>query len=395
MSCASRRRGFVIPRATQEALTFFQGQQRSGILTEGVSINLSQGDPAFVTPEHIRRRAQKAIDEGHTHYERNRDLRAAIADKLARENHITVDPDRGVLVTPGAHAALYQVMRAYLCPGDEVLMGDPGSYYFANTVVNGGHPVPIPLRPERGFRLDPDEVAARITPKTKILALTNPDAPTGAVHRPEDIEALAELAQRHDLLVISDEVYEYINYGKVPHTSIAAFPQMAERTLTVNGLSKGWAMTGWRVGYVAGDSALVAPVAAIHHLNLISINSIAQWAALAALSGPQDFIETARTHYREQMELLMALLSEIPGVHATFPDGTYYAWTRISDRAVDDAAFARYLVTAKGVRVLPGSDFGWEGRGYLRLSCALPRDQMKEGVKRLADGLDDFEPPKW
>jgi aspartate/methionine/tyrosine aminotransferase len=182
------------------------------------------GRPGFVTPAHVREAAKRAIDAGKTHYERNGDLKRAIAAKLARDHDLHVDPEDGLLVTAGAHQALYEIFRAWIEPGDEVLIGDPGSYYDANVRANGGVPVPVPLRPERGFKMDPADVEARITPRTKMLAITNPEAPAASVHDRADLERLADLALRHDLLVVSDELYEAITFEPGRTSASARFP---------------------------------------------------------------------------------------------------------------------------------------------------------------------------
>lgn len=395
MSSSVKTKGFVLPMHAQRALRYWQGARSDSdpsLLPENVNpINLSLGDPAFVTAEHIRDHAKAAIDAGATHYAKNHPVKWAIAEKLRAENSVRVDnPRTGVVMTPGSHAALYQVMSAYVAPGDEVLMGDPGSYFHSNTILNGGTPVLVPLRYDRGFRLDPEDVAQRITPRTKILCLTSPDAPTGAVHERDDLQGLAELARRHDLLVVSDEVYEYINFGSVPHTSIASLSDMAERTITVNGFSKGWAMTGWRIGYAAGLEELMAPVNAINHLNLISINSISQWAALSALEGPRDFVVRSIEVYRKRMETLVELLDGIDGIRGRFPDGTYYCWTNVSERVASVKDFSLFAWRHYGLRALHGTAFGPGGEGYLRLSCSLEPDDLREGVARLSNAIEEY-----
>jgi aspartate/methionine/tyrosine aminotransferase len=277
-------------------------------------IAMGRGDPDLHTPAHIVEAAKRAIDAGKTHYERNADLKRAIAAKLARDHGLHVDPEDGLLVTAGAHQGLFELFRAWIEPGDEVLLGDPGSYYDANVRANGGVPVPVPLRPERGFKMDPADVEARITPRTKMLAITNPEAPAASVHDRADLERLADLAIRHDLLVVSDELYEAITFEPGAHVSIGALPGMAERTLTVNGFSKAWAMTGWRVGYVAGDARLIEPVRAIDHLASITVNSIAQFAALEALTGPQGFLDEARATYRRRRDYVVERVNDIDGL---------------------------------------------------------------------------------
>ena len=339
---------------------------------------------------HVREAAKRAIDDGRTHYERNPDLRAAIAHKLARDHALHVDPDAGLVVTPGAHLALYDTFRAWVDEGDEVIHGDPGSYYEALTRAHGGVSVPVPLRPERGFRLDPDDVAARITPRTKILALTNPEAPAASVHAHADLARLADLAIRHDLLVVSDELYEAITFAPAEHRSIGALPGMAERTITINGVSKAWAMTGWRVGYAAGDPRLIAPVRAINHLNCISLGTIDQVAALAALTGPQDFLAEARDTYRRRRDLVVERVRAL-GLTCLEPEGTYYVWVDLRSLGVGDVYFQRWCVRHQGITFNPGSVFGASGAGFARLSCSPPETVLEPGLDRLAQAVHAFQ----
>jgi aspartate aminotransferase len=353
----------------------------------GDIIPLGSGDPSFVTPEHIRAAAKQAIDEGRTHYERKLELQKAIADKLLADNNIKVDPVEGLVLAHGAHQAIFQTFQALVGPGDEVLLGSPGSYFESNTLVRGAVPVYVPLRPERGFRMDPDDVAARVTSGTRFLCITTPDAPSGAVQTREDLSRLAELANRHNLIVFSDELYEKINYGRVPHTSIASLPGMAQRTITINGLSKGWAMTGWRVGWSAGPAQLIAPVAAIAHMNNISLSSPSYWAGVAALRGPQDMIAEMTAVYARKMTYLLERVSAIPGLQAVHPDGTYYLWTDICGTGVNEVAFTE-LAQVHGVRVNPGTAFGPGGAGFVRLSCTPTDAQLEEGTRRLAKAVD-------
>lgn len=392
MSASSQRYGFKVPEATRVAMAIRDGAHlgRAATAAAGPLLNIGSGDPGFVTPAHVREAAKRAIDAGKTHYERNADLKRAIAAKLARDHGLHVDPDGGLLVTAGAHQALFELFRAWIEPGDEVLMGDPGSYYEANVRANGGVPVPVPLRPERGFKLDPADVEARLTPRTKVLAITNPEAPAASVHDRADLERLADLAIRHDLLVVSDELYEAITYEPGAHVSIGALPGMAERTLTVNGFSKAWAMTGWRVGYVAGDPRLVEPIRAIDHLASITVNSIAQFAALEALTGPQGFLEEARATYRRRRDLVVERVRAIDGLDCLVPEGTYYVWVDARALGASDVRFQRWCVANAGITFNPGSVFGAGGAGYLRLSCSPGEDVLEPGLDRLARAVADF-----
>lgn len=393
MSSSSIRYGFALPETTRVALEIFEGAggtQRAVGYPKN-SINLGSGNPAFITPEHIRKAAKHAIDAGKTHYERNRDLKVAITEKLARDNGVGVDPDTGVLVTPGAHLALFDTFRAYVAPGDEVILASPGSYFLSNTLANGGIPVEVPLHKARGFKLDPEEVASRITPRSKILALTSPEAPTASVQERQDLEKLADLAIQHNLLVVSDELYEAIIFGPTPHTSIGALPGMAERTITINGLSKGWAMTGWRVGYAAGDPRVMKPVMAINHLNCISLNSVAQFAALEALTGPQDFLAEALEVYRVRRDLLVAGVRAIDGLDCLMPEGTYYCWVDIRNLKISSQAFQQHCLLEHGLAFNAGTTFGKEGEGYIRLSCSPSEAEIRDGLARLEQAVAGLE----
>lgn len=385
MSSSSYRYGFKVPEHTQVALEILRGSQsvRKATVDVGEVINLGSGDPAFITPTHIREAAKAAIDAGKTHYERNANLKAAIARKHQEQNGIHVDPATGVVVTPGAHLALFDLMRAWIAPGDEVIMGTPGSYYLSNTMANGGVPVLIPLKPERGFKLDPADVERAITPHTKLICLTTPEAPAASVQSRADLEAIADLAIRHNLIVISDELYEEINFGQTPHFSIGSLPAMGERTITVNGCSKGWAMTGWRVGWVVGEKALIEPVQAINHLNCITVNSIAQFAALAALTGPQEFLAEARAEYRRRRDILVAGVQGISGLDCQVPEGSYYVWTDIRGLGGTSLSFARFAFEEENLAFQPGTAFGPGGEGWVRLSCSPAEERIHQGLERL------------
>ncbi len=388
MSCGSRLDGALLPLRAQMAQRFLNNmggaQNVKGTPPQGVRpIVLGLGDPGFITPEHIRKVAIQAIEDGHTHYERGEILRPKIAQKLARENGILVNPHTGIVLTPGSHAALDQVMRAYVNPGDEVIMTSPGSYYFANTLVNGGVPVLLPLTRENNFRMTADAVRRAVTAKTRIICITNPDAPTGALQTRGDLEEILDIARRWDLLVISDELYEVINLGEMPHISIAALPGGADRVITINGFSKAWCMTGWRIGYAAGNDELMRPVRGIHNVSNISVNSISQHAACAALDGPQDFLRESVQIYREKMRALVDRVNSIDGLWARVPDGTYYCFTDVSALGGNCAAFSQFLWEEYGVRAGAGTDFGVHGEGFIRLSCTPKQEDLDEGLDRL------------
>jgi aspartate/methionine/tyrosine aminotransferase len=346
--------------------------------------HLGQGDVGFVTPPHVCEAAIRAIQAGETRYKLLPELKAAIAEKFRNENGIEVDPKHGVLISEGAHAVLFQIMATLVGPGDEVIMSTPGAYYEKNTRFQGGKAVTITLKPDDHFRLDPDAIEAAITPRTKIIGLTLPNAPTGVIIPREDIERIAEIAIRHDLLVISDEIYEKINFGRKPHISIASLPGMAERTITVNGFSKGYAMTGWRVGYAAIPEWLFPAVDRVNALNTIWLNTPAQYAALAALTGPQEPFEAMVKEYERRMHLVVDGLNAIEGVRCFFPDGTYYTVADISEFDCTSEQFAGHLFLTEQVLVQAGTIFGGGGEGLIRVSCSAPEAEILESIERFA-----------
>jgi aspartate/methionine/tyrosine aminotransferase len=351
-------------------------------------IDLNRGHTGFITADHIREAACQAIRDGHTHYEDVKALREAIADKLASDNGLKVDPMRELVIGGGSHLVLFDIMRTFVAPGDEVILARPGSptYFYYNTILNQGVPVCLPLRPERNFKLDPDDVAAAISPRTKMITLTNPDTPAGAVHDRADLERIAQLAIKHNLLVVSDELYEKINFGPTPHCSIASLPGMWERTLTVNGVSKCYAMTGWRVGYAAGPAELIAPLYAIFLTNCIWLNVPAQYAALAALRGPQASLHEMVAEYERRMQILVEGLNAIDGIRCPRPEGGYYAWPDIGAFGLSSTAFARHALEQGNVRVGPGEMFGpLAGHDRLRTSFSATEADLREGLRRLAE----------
>jgi len=350
--------------------------------------HLGQGDVGFVTPSHVREAAIKAIEAGETRYKLLPELKEAIAQKLQTDNGITVAPKKGLLLSDGAHAVLFQIMATLVGPGDEVIMTTPGAYYEKNTIFQGGTPVTIVLKPEDNFRLDPAAIEAAITPRTKIIGLTIPNAPTGVILSQRDVEQIAEIALRHDLLVISDEIYEKINFGNRPHVSIASLPGMAERTITVNGFSKGYAMTGWRVGYAAIPEWLFPAVDRVNALNTIWLNTPAQYAALAALTGPQEPFQEMVAEYKRRMRLVVDGLNAIDGVRCFFPDGTYYSVADIRSFGFTSEQFAGHLFLTEQVLVQAGTIFGSGGEGLIRVSCSAPEAEILASIERFQRSVE-------
>lgn len=355
------------------------------------TIFLNIGEPDFVTPKHIVEAAKRALDEGFTHYSTDRgfpELRQAIAEKL-KESGIDVDPADGVIVTAGGAEANWITLMALVNPGDEVLI--PSPYYPPfNTVVRlaGGVPVSIPLGEELGFVWDPTDVDKRVTGKTKILLVNSPNNPTGGVLDEDCIKALAEIAQAHDLLVLSDEVYEAFSYDGEKPSSIASIPGMGERTIVTNSFSKTYAMTGWRVGFVAGRSEFISQMLKLHYVTAICASAIAQRAAIAALTGPQDCVREMTAEYARRRKIIVDGLNKIPRFKCAMPKGAFYVFPNITGFRMPSEGFAKFLVKEARVVTVNGSAFGPDGEGHLRISYAASKETIKEALERIKEATE-------
>lgn len=336
-------------------------------------INLALGQPDSDTPAHIKAAAARALEAGHTAYTPNAglpELQEAIAAKLRRENRVSVAPEQ-VLVTSGASEALHLALMALVDPGDEVLIPDPGFVsYGPLTRAAGGRPVGVPLR--RDMTLDPERVASRITRKTRAVVVNSPANPTGAVERPEDLKALAEMAERKRFMLISDEVYEAFVY-EGEHASPARWAP--DHVLTVNAASKSYAMTGWRLGFAAGPPEVVDGMLRLHCYAQACASSIAQHAALAAYAGPRDAVAGMRERFRRRRDLVVERL-EAAGVPCPRPRGAFYAFPEVGPSG--DRFAAR--LAERGVRVVPGSAFGPRGKRHIRISYAVAEERLARGL---------------
>lgn len=363
--------------------------ERAGQLErEGNTIvHLEIGRPDFDTPAHIKQAAAQALEEGFVHYTSNYgipSLRQAIADKLCRDNQIQVDPDGELIVTVGASEALSIAMLAFLNPGDQILVPDPAWInYFHAPRLAGARVIPYSLWPEPRFQPDPDELKKLITPRTKLLLLNSPSNPTGGVIDRETLVALANVAIEHDLLVVSDEIYEKIIYDDARHVSIASLPGMADRTLTVNGFSKAYAMDGWRLGYVAAARPLVQSMVRVRQYLTTTPNSFAQMGAVAAYQGEQACVEEMRREFDRRRLFLVAALNDIPGLSCVYPRGAFYAFPSIEALGLRSGDVARLLLEEARVAVVPGSAFGRNGEGFIRLSYATAYEHIAEAVERM------------
>jgi aspartate/methionine/tyrosine aminotransferase len=352
-------------------------------------VHLEIGEPDFATPDNIIEAGISAMQNGYTHYTPASGIleaREAVAGFVSRTLKTEVDPGEVVLV-PGSKNVLLFTLLACIEPGDEVILPDPGYPAYASQVnFIGGVPKPVTLREESGFRMDLDELASLITPKTRMLIVNTPQNPTGGVLTAEDVSFVCELANKHDLLVVSDEIYSQLVYG-FEHVSPLARPGMRERTVLMDGLSKSYAMTGWRLGYAVAPKALAAK------LDTLMINSsscaagFTQMAAIEALSAPESDHAVSRMVkvFEHRRNLIVDGLNAIPGMRCARPQGAFYAFPNIEGTGFDEHELAERLLSEAGVAVLPGTAFGKAGKGFIRLAYTQSEDELKLGLDRIKE----------
>jgi aspartate/methionine/tyrosine aminotransferase len=357
-------------------------------------IHLEIGEPDFDTPRHIKDAAVRALlDQGMTHYtaaEGIGPLRQAIADDVRRWKGIEASPDQ-VVVTPGAKPIMFYAMLALLNEGDEVIYPNPGfPIYESMAEYVGGVAVAAPLREEREFRMDVEEVASLVTPRTRLIVLNSPHNPTGSVLTEDDIRAIADIANRHDLVVLADEIYGRLQYEGEP-LSIATLPGMAERTITLDGFSKTFAMTGWRLGYGIIPTWLAAAYSRLVINSVSCTNAFAQAGAIAALTGPQDEADAMRQEFIARRSLIVDGLNGIDGVTCAMPHGAFYVFPNVSTFGRSSTEIATHLLYDAGVCGLAGTAFGRYGEGYLRFSYANSREKIRAAVERIGESLARLE----
>jgi aspartate/methionine/tyrosine aminotransferase len=349
-------------------------------------INLGIGQPDFDTPEFIRDAAKKALDEGFTRYPPAKgflDLRKAIAGKLRRENNIDADPDTEIFVAVGAMQVIFNTILHVVEPGQEVIVIDPGYDYYSQIRLFGGVPVAVPALEKNGFKVDRDDIAAVLTDKTRLVILNTPSNPTGAMLDREVLEAIAKTAVENDILVLSDEPYEHIVFDGNAHVSIASLDGMKDRTISAYTLSKSYAMTGWRVGYAVAPKAFVDEMEKLMEHMVSGVASMAQRAALAAITGSQDCVKEMSAAYDRRRHIVHEGLNAIDGITCLNPESTFYAFPNISSFGLSSWDFAKYLVREHHVAVVPGSIFGENGEGHVRLSFAVDDEALEEGLQRI------------
>lgn len=358
-------------------------------------INLGIGQPDFDTPAHIVSAAKAALDQGFTRYPPARgysDLRRAIARKLASENVLEVDPETEVMVTVGAMQVVFNTMLNFLEPGDDVLVMDPGYDYFSQIRLFGGTPISVPIREENGFRLDPSDLSAALTPRTKMMVVNSPANPTGAVIDRATMQEIAKIAIDHELMVFSDEPYEALMFDDRRHISVAAIDGMWDRTVTAFTLSKTYAMTGWRIGYAVGPEPIIDEMEKLMEHLVSGVPAMVQRAALAAIDGPQACVQDMVAAYARRRQIVVDGLNDIAGVSCLSPDATFYAFPNVSALGMSSWDLARYLLTEHRVVTIPGPIFGSRGEGYLRLSFAVEDDELREALSRLKTGIESLRP---
>ncbi len=366
---------------------FDLAQNRKDIISFGI------GEPDFITPDHVREAAKQAIDDGYTHYTPNAgyyDLRTALAQKLREVNKIPVQTEE-VVVTAGGTQALFSAFNVLLNPGEELILPDPGFLIYGSQVtLVGGNPVYLPIREKNNFQIDPEELQSLITPKTKAILINSPSNPTGMVVKEEVLQKIAQIARANNLFIISDELYEDILFDGRKHISIASLPEMKERTISIFGFSKSFAMTGWRLAYLACPEYLVDEIIKIQQNTAVCPNSVTQRAVLYGLQHQKETqlsIEYMRKAYQDRRDILISGFNEIEGFRCLPPEGAFYAFPNITEIGKKSEELSMYLLDKCGVVTVPGNAFGQYGEGYLRFSFATSIDLLKKGIERIKEGI--------
>lgn len=359
-------------------------------------VSLGVGEPDFDTPWHIRDEGIYSLEKGRTFYTSNaglKELRVEICNYLKRRCGVTYDPNRETLVTVGGSEAIDLAMRVMLNPGDEVLIPQPSFVsYLPCAVLAGGVPKVIELKNENQFRLTKEELLGAITDKTKLLVLPFPNNPTGAVMRREDLEAIAEVIIEKDIFVLSDEIYAELTYD-TDHVSIASLPGMRERTVTMNGFSKAYAMTGWRLGYACAPSEIIAQMTKVHQFAIMSAPTTSQYAAVEALKNGDEDVREMREAYNQRRRYLVHAFREM-GLECFEPFGAFYIFPSIQEFGMSSDEFATRLLMEEKVAVVPGTAFGACGEGFLRISYAYSLENLKVAIGRIRNFIERLRKEK-
>ncbi|MBW7651253.1 aminotransferase [Anoxybacillus sp. ST4] len=351
---------------------------------EGV-ISLGVGEPDFITPWGVREACILSLEQGYTSYTANAgllELRKEISDYLLRRFRVSYDPVDELIVTVGASQALDVSLRAIVNPGDEVIVVEPSFVSYAPLVsLAGGVPIPVQTSGTYQFKLQPEQIEQVVTPKTKALIICSPNNPTGTVLNAEELAQIARIVAKHDLLVISDEIYAELCYDE-QYTSFPAIAHMRERTILINGFSKGFAMTGWRLGFIAAPKDLATAMLKIHQYTMMCAPTMAQYAAIEALRNGADDVEQMKKSYRQRRNFFVQSLNEL-GLSCHMPGGAFYAFPSIQSTGMTSEQFAERLLLEEKVAVVPGNVFGASGEGYIRCSYASSLEQLQEAIRRM------------
>lgn len=349
-------------------------------------ISLSIGEPDFSTPWHVRQEGIRSLEDGKTWYSPNRgfiELREEICRWLKRHYHIEYEPKADVVVTVGGSEAIDLCIRCLVNPGEEVLIPEPSFVcYRPLTEMAGGVPVTIETKQEDKFRLTAEALREKITPKSKLLVLPFPNNPTGAVMRRKDLEEIAEVVREHNLMVLSDEIYSELTYGETRHVSFAAIDGMKEHTVVVNGFSKAFAMTGWRLGYAVGPNEIISQMTKLHQYGIMSAPSMAQYAAIEAMKNGDSDIDYMREQYDMRRRLIVDGFNSM-GLTCFEPEGAFYVFPCIKSTGLSSAEFCEKLIYSEHVAVVPGNAFGDCGEGYLRVSYSYSIKHITEALSRI------------
>ena len=359
-------------------------------------ISLGVGEPDFDTPWHVRDEGIYSLEKGRTFYTSNsglKELREEICNYLDRRYQVSYDWHHETIVTVGGSEGIDIAMRAMLDPGDEVLIPQP-SYvsYEPCAILAGGKPVIIELKAENEFRLTPEELLEYITDKTKILVLPYPNNPTGAIMEREDLEKIAEIVMEKDLFVLSDEIYSELSY-KGDHVTIASIPGMKERTILINGFSKAYAMTGWRLGYACGPREIIEQMTKIHQFAIMAAPTTSQYAAIEAMTNGEEDVQIMRNAYNQRRRFVLELFSEM-GLKCFEPEGAFYMFPCIKEFGMTSDEFANRFLREEKVAIIPGTAFGDCGEGFLRVSYAYSIEELKEALGRLANFVERLRKEK-
>jgi len=381
--------------AVQPSATLAAGAKARQLRAEGIQVfDFSLGEPDFNTPEHICQAALKAMHDGHTHYTPAAgiaELRSAIALVYKKTYGLEVSPDQ-VIVSNGAKHSLHNALAATVGPGDEVIIPTPYWVSYSDLVqMTGASYKLIPTTQATGFKMNPGQLRAALSSKSRLVMLNSPSNPTGAVYTRTELKMLADVIMESNLAVISDEIYEKLVYGEARATCFATLrPGLAERTITISGVSKSYAMTGWRMGWAIGPSNVVKAMANVQSQETSNPSSVSQYAALAALEGEQDCVERMRREFEARRDLVCRRLNAMNGIDCPIPGGAFYAFFKVSDhfgrtlagkKITDSAGFCQVALESAHVNMVPGSAFGFEG--YVRLSFAASRENLNGGLDKL------------